>query len=174
MQIKELSDRVDNASLGGGCYVLTCVISAVTDWRQSPKTHLVSQIRGTRGLTMHMIHSDIVKPSTHPKEISDIRDQCWFLFNDFGVTPVSKFQSIYINHHWKARGAILMNEGLTCLRFPAFSTTQRSNTWHYLLLRSTCHWGIESSPKRTHSLDPMDFLRPHCHSSHCNRMNSNI
>jgi len=86
LQIKELSDRAD-AMIDDDCYVLTAVVNKISDWRAASKTHLVANIR--------------VKPSCHPKEVVDPRDEVWFLFNDFCVSPISKFQAIQINPHWK-------------------------------------------------------------------------
>eukprot|EP01127_Copromyxa_protea_P022427 TRINITY_DN802_c0_g2_i5.p1 TRINITY_DN802_c0_g2~~TRINITY_DN802_c0_g2_i5.p1 ORF type:complete len:1089 (-),score=127.13 TRINITY_DN802_c0_g2_i5:162-3428(-) len=89
MQVKEFSSNKSVTSTSEGTvYVLTSVISCVTDWASVPNRHLVSQIR--------------VKPSGHPMTKDDkSQDPGWYLFNDYQVLPISQFEAVHVDHKWK-------------------------------------------------------------------------
>jgi hypothetical protein len=81
----ELTANVDQADV----YELHAVVSSITD-ASAPKGHVVYQgrVEGSR-----LAQSDEGDGSNSPAS--------WFLFNDFHVLPVSKYEVAHINSDWK-------------------------------------------------------------------------
>jgi PAB-dependent poly(A)-specific ribonuclease subunit 2 len=92
-------------------YELHAVVSSITD-ASAPKGHVVFQGRVD---SSRLSRSD-------GGEVGHHSNSSWFLFNDFHVLPISKYEAAHINSDWKIPSVLvyLRRDALEKVKVPEF------------------------------------------------------